>query len=104
MDVFYSYTYGTAGWLTLQAALLILSPTIMVTLLSPEAREPTGKYQVSLGALLSIDKPSAIEEYFSRSLGITLFTLGIMMVLLTGSVPLTSSISESTFYEMAVLS
>jgi len=79
MDVFYSYTYGTAGWLTLQAAPLIISPTIIVTLLSPQAREP-----------------SVIEEYFSRSLGMALFTLGIIVVLLTGSVPLTSSISDTT--------
>jgi hypothetical protein len=42
LQVFYAYTYGTAGWLALQAAPLILSPTIMVTLLSPEIREPTG--------------------------------------------------------------
>jgi len=37
----------------------------------------------------------AVEEYFARLLGITIFTLGLMIVLLTGSVPLTSSISES---------
>jgi len=79
MDVFYAFSYGSCGWLLLQAGPLILSPTMMVTLLSPEAREPT-----------------VLEEYFSRSLGMTLFTLGIMIVLLTGSVPLTSSISDTT--------
>ncbi|KAM3071331.1 hypothetical protein ACMFMG_008923 [Clarireedia jacksonii] len=79
MDVFYSYTYGTAGWLALQAAPLIISPTIIITILSPEVREAT-----------------VLEEYFSRSLGMTLLTLGIMVVVLTGSVPLTSSISETT--------
>ncbi|TAQ88546.1 hypothetical protein B7494_g3160 [Chlorociboria aeruginascens] len=50
----------------------------MITLLSPDVREP-----------------SPTEEYFSRSLGIALLTLGIMVILLTGSVPLTSSISDS---------
>ncbi|ESZ93624.1 hypothetical protein SBOR_6002 [Sclerotinia borealis F-4128] len=79
MDVFYAYTYGTAGWLALQAVPLIISPTIIITMLSPEVRDPT-----------------SLEEYFSRSLGITLLTLGIMVVLLTGSVPLTSSISDTT--------
>ncbi|KAG9248387.1 hypothetical protein BJ878DRAFT_488540 [Calycina marina] len=79
MDVYYSFSYGTAGWLTLQALPLVVSPTIIITLLSPEVREPT-----------------VIEEYFARSLGMALFTLGIMIVLLTGSVPLTSSISETT--------
>ncbi|PQE25842.1 Glutathione S-transferase chloride channel C-terminal protein [Rutstroemia sp. NJR-2017a BBW] len=48
-------------------------------MLSPEIREAT-----------------VLEEYFSRSLGMTLLTLGIMVVLLTGSVPLTSSISDTT--------
>jgi len=79
MDVFYAYTYGTAAWFTLQAAPLITSPTIIMTLLSPEVREP-----------------SVIEEYFSRSLGMALITLGILTVLLTGSVPLTSSFSDTT--------
>ncbi|KAF7951101.1 uncharacterized protein EAE97_002652 [Botrytis byssoidea] len=78
MDVFYSYTYGTAGWLALQSLPLIISPTIIITMLSPEYRDAT-----------------TLEEYFSRSLGFTLLTLGILTVLLTGSVPLTSSISDT---------
>ncbi|RDW66269.1 hypothetical protein BP6252_09904 [Coleophoma cylindrospora] len=78
MDVFYAYTYGTFSWMALQAAPLIISPTIIITLLSPEVREPT-----------------ALEEYFSRALGMSLLALGIIIVLLTGSVPLTSSISDT---------
>jgi hypothetical protein len=78
LQVFYAYTYGTAGWLALQSLPLIVSPTIIITLLSPNVREPT-----------------ALETYFSRSLGMTLLALGIMVVLLTGSVPLTSRISDS---------
>ncbi|PQE06433.1 substrate-specific transmembrane transporter protein [Rutstroemia sp. NJR-2017a WRK4] len=42
----------------------------------------------------TFDFGPVLEEYFSRSLGMTLLTLGIMIVLLTGSVPLTSSISD----------
>ncbi|KAG4424390.1 hypothetical protein IFR04_002446 [Cadophora malorum] len=79
MDVFYTYSYGSAAWLALQAAPLIVSPTIIITLLSPDVREAT-----------------PLEQYFSRSLGLALLTLGIMIVLLTGSVPLTSSISDTT--------
>ncbi|RDL42277.1 Uncharacterized protein BP5553_02256 [Venustampulla echinocandica] len=79
MDVFYSYTYGTAGWLALQAAPLILSPKIVIALLSPEVRDST-----------------PLEEYFSRSLGMALLALGVMVVLLTGSVPLTSTFSDTT--------
>jgi hypothetical protein len=67
---------------------------MIITLLSPEVREPTGQsttsyFQATAHNLL------VLEEYFSRSLGMALITLGIMTVLLTGSVPLTSSISES---------
>jgi hypothetical protein len=43
MDVFYAFSYGSAGWLTLQAVPLLISPTIIVTVLSPQARESTGQ-------------------------------------------------------------
>jgi len=43
IKVFYAYTYGTAAWFTLQAAPLIVSPTIILTLLNPEVREPSGQ-------------------------------------------------------------
>jgi len=79
MDVFYSYLYGTAGLMALQALPLLASPTIIVTLLSPEARQPT-----------------PVEEYFSRALGIAYIALGILSVLLTGAVPLTSSLADTT--------
>ncbi|CAE7012012.1 hypothetical protein CFE70_002163 [Pyrenophora teres f. teres 0-1] len=77
MDVYYFYSYGTAAWLATQAAPLITSPTMIVALLSPEVREAT-----------------TLEVYFSRSLGFTLIALGILTVLLTGSVPLSSRLSE----------
>lgn len=77
MDVYYFYSYGTAAWLATQAAPLIASPTMIVALLSPEVREA-----------------STLEVYFSRTLGFTLITLGILTVLLTGSVPLSSRLSE----------
>lgn len=79
MDVFYAYTYGTAGWMALQAAPLMISPTMIVTMLAPEVREA-----------------SILEEYFSRSLGMALVALGVLTILLTGSVPLTSSFSDTT--------
>ena len=43
MDVFYAYTYSTAGWLSLQALPLLLAPNVVVTLLSPEARKSSGR-------------------------------------------------------------
>ncbi|KAF2120487.1 hypothetical protein BDV96DRAFT_267593 [Lophiotrema nucula] len=78
MDVYYFYSYGTAAWLALQAAPLIASPTMIVTLLSPEVREAT-----------------TLEVYFSRTLGFALLTIGVLSVLLTGSVPLSSRLTEA---------
>ncbi|KAF2842105.1 hypothetical protein M501DRAFT_988369 [Patellaria atrata CBS 101060] len=78
MDVYYGYTYGTAAWTAIQAVPLMLSPTMMVTMLSPEVREAT-----------------TLEVYFSRSLGFSILTLGILAVLLTGSVPLSSRLTEA---------
>ncbi|KAF1915031.1 hypothetical protein BDU57DRAFT_451062, partial [Ampelomyces quisqualis] len=75
--VYYFYSYGTAAWLATQAAPLIASPTMIVALLSPEVREA-----------------STLEVYFSRTLGFTLLTLGALTILLTGSVPLSSRLSE----------
>jgi len=43
MDVFTTYTYSTAGWFSLQALPLLLSPKLIVTLLSVESRNPTGE-------------------------------------------------------------
>ncbi|OJD38590.1 uncharacterized protein BKCO1_400020 [Diplodia corticola] len=78
MDVFYAYTFGTAGWMAVQATPMIVSPTMIAALLSPQVREAT-----------------TLEIYFSRSLGFSLITLGILTVLLTGSVPLSSRLSGS---------
>lgn len=93
MDVFYSYTYGTCGWLFLQAAPLIISPTMIVAMLSPEVREASRTLQRILHTHRKITSDTiitALEIYFSRSLGLSLITLGILCVLLTGSVPLNS--------------
>jgi len=79
MDVYYFYSYGTAAWLATQAAPLIASPTMIVALLSPEVREA-----------------STLEVYFSRILGFSLLTVGVLNVLLTGSVPLSSRLTEDS--------
>lgn len=42
------------------------------------------------------DSSVALEVYFSRTLGFTLLSLGILTVLLTGSVPLSSSLAEGS--------
>lgn len=43
-QVFYAYTYGTAGWLGMQAVLLIVMPKLVVAMLaSGVVHETTGR-------------------------------------------------------------
>ncbi|KAF8474758.1 hypothetical protein BDZ91DRAFT_711644 [Kalaharituber pfeilii] len=78
MDVYYTYNYLSAGWMALQALPLLASPTLIITLLSPDVRDTT-----------------PLEAYLSRSLGFTLLTVAGLTLLLTGSIPLTTSISAA---------
>ena len=52
-------------------------------------------YQLILGTVL--------EEYLCRSLAFTLLTLAIIAVLLTGTIPLSSSLSECKFEDISYL-
>ncbi|KAH8808338.1 hypothetical protein F5884DRAFT_857876 [Xylogone sp. PMI_703] len=76
MDVFDAYAWATGGWLALQSVPLIAMPTVIIAMLSPEIREA-----------------SALEEYLSRGLGLNLLVVGILVIVLTGVIPLTSSVS-----------
>lgn len=78
MDSTHAYTFATSAWLALQALPLFASPKLMVTMLSPLTRDPT-----------------ELEIYFSRALSMTLLTLAILSLLLSGIIPLSSVASES---------
>lgn len=78
MDVFYAYTYSSATWLGIQAVPLLVFPKLIVTMLSVDARKPT-----------------ALEEYLCRTLAFTLLALALISILLSGTVPLSSTMSES---------
>lgn len=67
---------------------------MIVALLSPEVREATSAYPGTNLQAHTTNTHQALEVYFSRCLGFTLLTLGILTVLLTGSVPLSSSLRE----------
>ncbi|KAL8815256.1 MAG: hypothetical protein Q9223_005593 [Gallowayella weberi] len=83
MDVFYAYTYSTAAWFGVQTIPLMLSPKLIITILSTEARKPT-----------------VLEEYLCRSLAFTLLAFAVVTVLLTGTIPLSSTLSESESAEI----
>ncbi|RPA99370.1 hypothetical protein L873DRAFT_1789712 [Choiromyces venosus 120613-1] len=78
MDVYYYFNYFSAGWMMLEALPLIATPTVIITMLSPEVREPT-----------------PLETYLSRSLGLTLIAFAILNLLLTGSIPLVPSFAAA---------
>lgn len=42
MDVFYAYTYSTAAWFGVQTIPLIVSPKLIVMMLSSDTRQPSG--------------------------------------------------------------
>ncbi|ROW16143.1 hypothetical protein VPNG_01780 [Cytospora leucostoma] len=73
------YSFATLAWLSAQAVPLILSPTFIASLLTPN-------YQHA----------NPVEEYFARSLGFTQLALGLIVVTLSGAVPLTSLTESPT--------
>jgi hypothetical protein len=112
VQVYYFYSYGTAAWMgkpgirfnssgstdrckATQALPLIASPTMMVALLSPEVREATSKHATTLHPFFPAKHSAlALEVYFSQCLGFSLLAIGVLNVLLTGSVPLSSRLTE----------
>lgn len=75
MDAVSTYSFGNLAWLSSQALPLILWPSF-------------------IGSLLRSDEAHAspVEEYFARSLGFALLALGLIIVLLSGAVPLGSEV------------
>ena len=72
MDVYNAYNVGTAGWLVTQAVPLLLSPRVIISLLSEEMKIATD-----------------METYFCRCLSFSLITLALLSLLLTGYIPIT---------------
>ncbi|KAG9253267.1 uncharacterized protein F5Z01DRAFT_658343 [Emericellopsis atlantica] len=75
MDTVSTYSFGNLAWLSTQAVPLIIWPS-------------------SIGALLRVEDAtsSSLEAYFARSLGFALLALGLIVVLLSGAVPLGSEV------------
>jgi hypothetical protein len=99
---FYAYSYGTAAWLALQAVPLMISPAIINTILSPGVHQLSCKPYQFLHSVIEANILLALEEYYSRSLGIALLTLALLCVLLTGAFPLTISSSDRTYFILGV--
>ncbi|EGC43127.1 conserved hypothetical protein [Histoplasma capsulatum var. duboisii H88] len=78
MDVFYAYTYSTAAWLSLQGIPLVATPKMIIMILLDESRPP-----------------AMLEIYFARCFGLSLLAIAAMTIMLTGSIPLSSSAAYS---------
>merc|ERR1712113_1249123 len=78
MDAFKAYAFGTAGYCSVQALPLLLTPKLIVSMLAKDARPITD-----------------LEAYLSRSLALALLAFALLVILLTGAVPLTGSIEEN---------
>ncbi|KAF7542904.1 hypothetical protein G7Z17_g11186 [Cylindrodendrum hubeiense] len=74
MSAIASYSFGNLAWLSTQALPLIVWPSFIGSILRAE-HETT----------------SPLEVYFARSLGFALLALGLIIVVLSGAVPLTSA-------------
>lgn len=97
------YSFATLAWLSAQAVPLILSPTFIASLLTPNYQHANREYTYlgtrhrdpkALGdgypCQYMANTELAVEEYFARSLGFTQLALGLIVVTLSGAVPLTS--------------
>ncbi|KAF5025288.1 hypothetical protein F66182_2621 [Fusarium sp. NRRL 66182] len=78
MSAIASYSYGNFVWLSTQALPLILWPSFVGSLLRPEGEVST-----------------ALEIYFGRSLGFSLVTLGLIVVVLSGVLPLDTTPNDA---------
>ncbi|ROT37438.1 hypothetical protein SODALDRAFT_351723 [Sodiomyces alkalinus F11] len=74
MDAISTYCFGNLSWLSLQALPLILWPGFISSLLRDE-----------------YSSASSLENYFARSLGFAILALGLVVVILSGSLPLTGN-------------
>ncbi|KAI1133553.1 hypothetical protein F5Y10DRAFT_1057 [Nemania abortiva] len=77
MDAISAYSFASCAWNALQAVPLILGPQVIISLLT-------------LGESHPYVAGGDIEYYLARSLGFALLALGLVPVVLTGSVPVGS--------------
>ena len=98
--------------MVLQAIPLLTTPTTIITLLSPTVRETTRNpplptphiHPLQLLQLTNPPQQIELESYLSRSLALTLLLLSLLTLLLTGSLPLTTSIAQTSLAPTTIAS
>ena len=72
------YAYGTSAWLALEALPLLFTPKLIVTMAASEPRLITD-----------------LETYLCRTLGLAFLTFSLLVLLLTGALPLTTDATRN---------
>ncbi|KAI8629394.1 hypothetical protein F5Y19DRAFT_475382 [Xylariaceae sp. FL1651] len=90
MDAVSTYSFASCAWHGLQAVPLIIWPHVISSLLTVD------NYPQTAG-----NEASAVENYLARSLGFALLALGLVTVVLTGSVPVGSVVDTNTISPFA---
>ncbi|GAB1310520.1 hypothetical protein MFIFM68171_00730 [Madurella fahalii] len=80
-----TYSFASLAWLAAQALPLIIWPSLVSTLLRVDS--PESQYGAAAAPL---------EQYFARSLGFSQLTLGLLLLILSGALPLNSMVEEPT--------
>lgn len=88
MDVVSAYAFASLGWHAIQGVPLLVWPQAINGLLT-------------IDGAVNMQPATGVENYFARSLGIALLTLGCVTVVLTGAVPLDSMV-ESEFAALSL--
>lgn len=100
------HSLGSAGWLVTQALPLLISPRVIVSLLSSEPRNATGIYTIPRTTLdynPAAKRTSDLETYFARALAFALFSLSFLSLQLSGVIPATSIGDSDTTYVLPTL-
>lgn len=79
MDAISTYSVGNLCWLSIQAFPLIVWPSFICSLLRVDESQS-----------------SVLEEYLARSLGFALLALALTVLLVSGTLPLGSSLDENS--------
>ncbi|KAK0618255.1 hypothetical protein B0T17DRAFT_537355 [Bombardia bombarda] len=80
MDSVSAYSFASLAWLSTQAVPLIVWPSFISSMLA-EGYHHNGAVVTPI---------NAVEQYFARSLGFSQLAVGLLLVVLSGALPLTS--------------
>ncbi|KAL2255002.1 hypothetical protein VTK26DRAFT_4387 [Humicola hyalothermophila] len=90
MEAVSTYCVSSLAWLSAQALPLITWPSFISTLLRVDDPTSVPGYRASHAAL---------EYYFARSLGLAQLALGLVLLVLSGALPLDSMVESPTTTE-----